>query len=103
MNRPAPSLAILAVLALVLALVFFGREYVWPEHQADARGRAAVAGYNGSSVAAPSNGDDAATMAGMMDAGRLWAKKHRPNSVAGCPALPEPFHKGCVSAVTARD
>jgi hypothetical protein len=30
MNRPTPSLAILAIVAVALALIFFGRNYLSP-------------------------------------------------------------------------
>lgn len=99
MNRPTPSLAILAIVAVVLALMFFGRQYLAPHRSGDAMGRAAVAGYRGSPVAGAPDQDDAATIGEMMDAGRLWAKQHKPNSAAGCPAAPIPFHQGCVAAI----
>jgi|GEM_PF-5460534 len=83
-NRPNPSLAILAAVAVALALILFGRQYLSPRHSADAMGQAAVAGYSRApSVEAPDE-EDAATIGGMMDAGRLWAKQHKPNSAAGC-------------------
>ncbi len=49
MNRPSPSLAILAMIAVILALVFFWRQYLSPSHHtAAATTRAAVTGYQGS-------------------------------------------------------
>ncbi len=98
MNRPMPSLAILALVALALALIFFGRKYLWPAHRADAMGQAAVAGYTHTLAAETLDQDDAATVGGMTDAGRMWAKVHKPNSAAGCPAFPIPFHQGCALA-----
>jgi hypothetical protein len=98
MNRPTPSLAILAFVAVALALIFFGRKYLWPEQRADVMGRAAVAGYSRRAVTPAPDQDDSATVAGMIDAGRMWAKAHKPNSAAGCPALPLPFHQGCADA-----
>ena len=101
MNHPTPSLAILAVVAVALALIFLGRQYLWPaQHRADAMGRAAVAGYSRQPPAEAPDRDDAATLRGMIDAGRLWAKVHDPNSAAGCPAYPVPFHKGCADYVS---
>ena len=95
MNRPTPSLAILAVVAVALALISFGRKYLWPEHRADTMGRVPVAGYTRQPAAQIAEQDDAATVAGMLDAGWMSAKVDRPNSAAGCPAFPIPFHQGC--------
>jgi hypothetical protein len=101
MNRPSPSLAILAVVAVILALIFFGRKYLWPERRADAMGRAAVAGYTRPPTAQAIDQEDDATVGGMIDAGRLWAKVHHPSSAAGCPAFPIPFHQGCARQLMA--
>ena len=54
MNRPSPSLAILAVVAVALALIFFGRKYLSP-HGAPAPSAAVVAGSSSPPSAAPSN------------------------------------------------
>jgi hypothetical protein len=42
-NRPTPSLAILAAVAVALALIFFGRHYLWPDHRVVALTDRAVA------------------------------------------------------------
>ncbi len=102
MNRPSPSLAILAVVAVVLALIFFGRQYLWPAHHVASAGRAAFAGYSHPTVAQALDQDAADTVAGITDAGRMWAKAHHPNNAAVCPAFPIPFHAGCVQAASGR-
>lgn len=85
---------------MILALVFFGRKYLWPAQHSAATGDAAVAGYTRPPIAEAPDQDDGATVAGMIDAGRMWEKAHCPNSAAGCPTFPIPFHQGGVKAIT---
>jgi hypothetical protein len=100
MNRPTPSLAILAIVAVAPSLIVFVRQYLWPQ-RSERMGGAAVAGYTHQPAAQVPDQDDAATVGGMIDAGRMWAKVHHPNSAAGCPAFPAPIHKRCADATAA--
>ena len=100
MNRPSPSLAILAIIAVILALVFLWREYLSPSHHsAGALGRAAVQGYQGSRMAAlaPCSGDggDPDVAAAEVDAGFMWARSNNPMTVAGCPTFSAEFRTEC--------
>ena len=88
MNRPTPSLAILAGVAVILALVFFGRQYLWPEHRADAMGKAAVAGYSRPPAAEAPDQDDEATVGGMMDAGAHVGESASPAQRGRVSSLP---------------
>ena len=85
----------------ILAMGLVAHHYLAPAApRAGSLGQAAVSGYGHPVAAAAADQDDAATVAAMVEAGRMWAGYHKPNSAAGCPACPAAFHAGYADAVS---
>ena len=72
MSHPPPSLAVLLAVVAILALSLVAHHYLAPAApRAGSLGQAAVSGYGHPVAAAAADQDDAATVAAMVEAGRM--------------------------------
>jgi len=104
MTGPSPSPAMLAAAVTTPATIFVARHFLAPRFvETGALVRVPLTRWNQTAAAAAPGQNDTVTVATMVDAGQMWARRPKPNSAAACPAFVAAFHSGIGPAVSCAD